>query len=73
MVNGTKVQSLKHLVSLLRDLKSEFVTIEFEQRIGETLVFRSADVLAATDEILNDNGVRAQGSPDMLEVWRAGH
>ena len=73
MINGTKVQSLKHLVSLLRDLKSEFVTIEFEQRIGETLVFRCADVLAATDEILSDNGVRAQGSPDMLEVWLAKH
>jgi S1-C subfamily serine protease len=70
-INGTRVQSLRHLVTLLRDLNSEFVTIEFEQRIGETLVFRTAEVLAATDEILSDNGVRAQGSPDMMEIWRA--
>jgi S1-C subfamily serine protease len=72
-INGTRVQSLKHLVTLLRDLRSEYVTIEFEQRIGETLVFRTAEVLAATEEILNDNGVRAQGSPDMMEIWRAKH
>jgi hypothetical protein len=26
-------------------------------------------MLAATDDILTDNGVRAQGSPDMLAVW----
>ena len=27
--------------------------------------------LTAEDFILTDNGVRAQGSPDMLEVWNA--
>ncbi len=26
--------------------------------------------LAATDDILTDNGVRAQGSPDMLAIWQ---
>ena len=26
-------------------------------------------MLAATDEILTDNGVRSQGSPDTLAVW----
>jgi hypothetical protein len=25
----------------------------------------------ATEEILTDNGVRAQGSPDMMQVWQA--
>jgi hypothetical protein len=28
-------------------------------------------MLAATDDILSDNGVRSQGSPDMLAVWNA--
>jgi hypothetical protein len=28
-------------------------------------------MVAATDEILNDNGVRAQGSPDTMAVWQA--
>jgi hypothetical protein len=26
--------------------------------------------MAATDDILSDNGVRAQGSPDTLAVWQ---
>jgi hypothetical protein len=25
---------------------------------------------ASTDDILTDNGVRAQGSPDMLAIWQ---
>jgi hypothetical protein len=29
-------------------------------------------MVAATEEILMDNGVRAQGSPDMMEVWKSG-
>jgi hypothetical protein len=27
-------------------------------------------MLEATDDILSDNGVRSQGSPDMMEVWK---
>jgi S1-C subfamily serine protease len=69
-VNGTHVRSLKHLVALLRDLKDPFVTIEFDQKGNEALVFSRAAMLAATDDILTDNGVRAQGSPDMLAVWQ---
>jgi S1-C subfamily serine protease len=70
-INGTPVKSLKHLVTLLRDLQDPFVTIEFASRSGEALVFSRAAIMAATDEILTDNGVRAQGSPDMLAVWQA--
>ena len=57
------------LVEVLRDCKDEFITIEFDSRRGETPVFSRAEMLAATDEILNDNGVRSQGSPDMLAIW----
>jgi S1-C subfamily serine protease len=71
-VNGTAVKSLKHLVALLRDLKDPFVTLEFAAKGGEALVFSRQALIAATDEILTDNGVRAQGSPDMLAVWKAG-
>jgi S1-C subfamily serine protease len=69
-VNGTHVHSLKHLVALLRDLKDPFVSIEFDQKGNEALVFSRPAMLAATDEILTDNGVRAQGSPDMMTVWQ---
>lgn len=70
-VNGTPVKSLAHLVELLRDLKDEFVTFEFEGRLGEALVFRREELLNATEQILTDNGVRAQGSVDMLKIWQA--
>jgi hypothetical protein len=38
---------------------------------GETIIFPQAGMMAATDEILNDNGIRAQGSPDILKIWEA--
>jgi S1-C subfamily serine protease len=69
-VNGTHVRSLNHLVAVLRDLKDPFVTIEFDQKGNEALVFSRAAMLAATDDILTDNGVRAQGSPNMMSVWQ---
>jgi S1-C subfamily serine protease len=69
-VNGTRVKSLRHLVTLLRDLKDEFVVFELDQRGGEALVFPRKDMVDATEEILTDNGVRSQGSPDMLAVWQ---
>jgi hypothetical protein len=70
-VNGQHVRSLNQLVALLRDLNDEFVTIEFDQRSSESLVFPRKAMVAATEEILTDNGVRAQGSPDTLAVWEA--
>jgi S1-C subfamily serine protease len=68
-VNGTRVRSLRHLVALLRDLKDEFVVMRCEQWGGETLVFPRREMVAATEDILSDNGVRAQGSPELMEVW----
>jgi S1-C subfamily serine protease len=70
-VNGIQVHSLKHLVAVLRDLQDEFVVFEFDHRGGEALVFPRKEMAEATEEILTDNGVRAQGSPDMMEVWQA--
>jgi hypothetical protein len=69
-VNGTPIRDLRHLVAVLRDLKDEFVTLEFDGIGGEAMVFPRAEMLAATDDILTDNGVRAQGSPDMMAVWQ---
>ncbi|HEY2081138.1 MAG TPA: serine protease, partial [Verrucomicrobiae bacterium] len=70
-INGVRVKNLAHLVELLRDARGEFVTIEFDNRFCETLVFPRAEMLAATDEILTDNGIRSQGSPDTLAIWNA--
>jgi hypothetical protein len=57
-------------VGVLRDLKDENVVFEFAGRNGESLVFPREQMVAATEGILTDNGVRAQGSADMLAVWQ---
>ena len=70
-VNGVAVKNLAHLVELLRDERGEFVTLDFEGIYKETIVFSHKEVLAATEGILTDNGVRSQGSPDVMAVWNA--
>ena len=70
-VNGVHIRSLAHLVSVLRDARDENVVFEFDNRSGEALVFPREQMVAATEAILTDNGVRAQGSADMLAVWQA--
>jgi S1-C subfamily serine protease len=70
-VNGKAVKNLSHLVTLLRDSRDEFVVFEFAGRGAETIVLPRQECLAATEDILVDNGVRSQGSPDMIEVWKA--
>lgn len=69
-VNGTPVRSLAHLVSVLRDMQDEFVTLDVEMKGGETVVFRHKDMLAATEEILTSNSIRSQGSEELMKVWR---
>jgi hypothetical protein len=70
-VNGVPIKNLLHLVQVLRDSKDELLTIEYATRSAETMVFPRAGMLAATDEILTDNGIRAMGSPDVLAAWNA--
>jgi S1-C subfamily serine protease len=70
-VNGIRVKNLNHLVAILRDAKDEFITIEYYGKRSETMIFPRARMVAATDGILGDNGVRSQGSPDTLAIWNA--
>jgi hypothetical protein len=69
-LNGKSVRSLKHLVELLRDMKDEFMVIEFDQPEREALVFARQQLVAATERILTNNDVRAQGSADLMRVWQ---
>ncbi len=68
-VNGAPVKNLRHLVELLRDCRDDYVVISLAGRFGESLVFPRKEATAATERILADNGIRAQGSPDAMAVW----
>ena len=68
-INGIKIKNLAHLVATLRDAKEDFIVVDFAGRKYETLVFPRKEMMAETEEILSDNGVRAQGSPDVMAVW----
>lgn len=34
-------------------------------------MFPRKEMIAATDEILTDNGIRSQGSPEVMAIWNA--
>jgi S1-C subfamily serine protease len=71
-VNHQPIKNLAHLVETLRDLKDDFVTFEFDTRSsGESIVFPRAEMVNATENILGDNGVRSQGSADVMQIWSA--
>jgi len=70
-VNGIKIKNLHHLVLVLRDSKDANIVIESAGIGGEILVFPRQAAIAATDDILADNGIRSQGSPKEMEIWNA--
>lgn len=67
-INGTPVRNLAHVVELIRDAKDEFLTIDVAGA-GESLVLRREEILAASEDILSDEGIRKQYSDDLESVW----
>jgi S1-C subfamily serine protease len=68
-VNGVAIKNLRHLVEVLRDSKADYLTFEVAAHTGETYVFSRKELEATTEDLLNDNGIRSQGSPDLMKVW----
>ena len=71
-VNGIRIKNLAHLVELLRDATSEFVEFRFGGQFSDRIVFSRKRALEATEDVLNQNGIRQQCSPDMAKVWKQG-
>lgn len=67
-INGTKIKNLRHLATVINELEDEFVTIEFNQRIGEKLVFKRTELIGSTEEIVTDNGIRYTASKDLRDL-----
>jgi S1-C subfamily serine protease len=68
-VNGIPIRNLIHLVQVLRDSREKYIVIEFADKRVEKLIFPQADMIAATEGILTENGVRSQGSEDTMAEW----
>jgi S1-C subfamily serine protease len=71
-VDGVPVKNLKHLVEILRDGKGAQVAFKFAKmanRMQENIVFDRRAVVAATEDILKDFGIRYQYSEDLRPVW----
>lgn len=69
-INGVAIRSLRHCVEVLRDNTDPFIRIEPAQQ-AESYVFARKEMLDSTEEILTDNGVRYQGSTELLAIWQA--
>ncbi len=68
-VNGVRIKNLKHLVETVRDADGEFIEFTFYGNDTDMLVFKRAEAIAATEQVLIDNGIRQQCSSDIAPIW----
>jgi len=68
-VNGIDIDSVSHLVEVLRDNEEESFMFEFFDRSQESLIFNAEELLESTEEVLEDNSIRRQGSDRFLKIW----
>ncbi len=71
-LNGDKVRSLRHLGERIRDLSEEYLVFEWADSSTQAMVFRRSEILQATGEILESNGIRAACSSDLAGLWPPG-
>jgi S1-C subfamily serine protease len=68
-VNGTRVRNLKHLVEIVRDATGDYIEFTFHGNDTDMIVFKRAEALEATEQILIENSIRQQCSPDIAPIW----
>jgi len=71
-VNGIEVKNLRHLVEIIRDSQDERIIFKFASsgvRTHETMVFNRRELLQATGQILEENGIRYPYSADLRALW----
>jgi S1-C subfamily serine protease len=64
VIEGQRILTNTHVVKYASQVQVQ------ANQSGEALVFPREQAVAATEEILTDNGVRAQGSADMMKIWQ---
>jgi S1-C subfamily serine protease len=68
-LNGTDINSLAQLVEIIRDSDDEYLEFKFHDKGQESFVFDREELLETTEEILEDNSIRRQGSKRFMDIW----
>ena len=68
-VNGKTFANFAEFVAILRGLDEEWVVFEFNERGIERIVFRASEIEAATERVMDANGIRQQASKDVRAIW----
>ncbi len=68
-LNGTPIKSLAQLVELIRNSQDDYLEFKFHDKGQEALVFDREELLEVTEEILEDNSIRKQGSKRFMNIW----
>lgn len=68
-VNGEKIESLIHMIEVIKNTEDDYLVFEFYDQSQETLVFDREELLETTEEILEDNSIRRQGSKRFEDAW----
>lgn len=71
-VNGIEIGNLGQLVEVLRDCTEDFLVFEFQDKNVEKLVFSTKDFIESTEQVLDDSGIRRQGTKRYMKIWNAG-
>ena len=68
-VNGITIKNLAHMAQVIHDSTEQDLVIEFVDHAAQIMVFDRKAVLAATDEIMDQNGIRRPCSDDLAKIW----
>jgi hypothetical protein len=68
-VNGKTFANFREFVQGMRDLTDEFVVFEFNESNVERIVLKRSEIEAATEKLMDSNGIRRQCSKDVRDVW----
>ena len=68
-LNGTPITSLEQLVTLLNDSDDDYLEFAFHDQGQEILIFNREELYEATEELLEENSIRKQGSKRFMNLW----
>lgn len=67
-INDVEIRNLAHLVETLRDATGTYITFDLAGTY-ETMVFDRQELMDATEEVLEEEGIRYQYSDDLKDLW----